>query len=162
MHHAEHTLSLSRTLAHMPPCSRRMAEMIFCGTPKRANTVQEKVRSTESYALLRSIKHTKNGIRFVPASTCSRQVPNIIPMVKRFGRKPLCYSGRIPTRSQYSLRWRARIVPVQQPFRSPTSGWRVAALLLSWAALLAVCSRATFQGVQRRSGRASMTWRSGE
>ena len=27
--------------------------------------------------------------------------------VERFGRKPLCSSGRIPTRSQYSLRWRA-------------------------------------------------------
>ena len=39
-----------------------MTEIIFCGTPKRAGTVQKRVRSTESYALVRSIKHTNSFI----------------------------------------------------------------------------------------------------
>ena len=34
-----------------------MAEIMFCGTPKRASTLQRKVQSTESYALVRSIKY---------------------------------------------------------------------------------------------------------
>ena len=34
-----------------------MTEIMFCGTPKRASTVQRKVRLTESYALVKSIKH---------------------------------------------------------------------------------------------------------
>ena len=83
-----------------------MTEIIFCGTPKRARTVQRGVRSTESYALVRSIKHTYSGIRFFRASSCNRRITNIISVVGRFGRKPLCSSGRIPTRSQYSLRRR--------------------------------------------------------
>ena len=87
-----------------------MAEIIFCGTPKRASTVQRRVRSTESYALVRSMKHTYSGIRFFRASSCNRRITNIISVVERFGRKPLCSSGRIPTRSQYSLRRRAMII----------------------------------------------------
>ena len=86
-----------------------MTEIIFCGPPKRASTVQRRVRSTESYALVRSIKHTYSGICFFRASSCNRRITNIISVVERFGRKPFCSSGRIPTRSQYSLRRRAMI-----------------------------------------------------
>ena len=49
------------------------------------------------------------GIRFFRANSYNRQTTNIILVVERFGRKPLCSSGRIPTRSQYSLRRRAMI-----------------------------------------------------
>ena len=86
-----------------------MTKIIFRGTPKRANTVQRRVQSTESYALVRSIKHTHSGILFFRASSSNRRITNIISVVQRFGRKPLCSSGRIPTRSQYSLRRRAMI-----------------------------------------------------
>ena len=41
-----------------------MTEIILCGTLKRASTVQRRVRSTESYALVNSIKHTWSGNRF--------------------------------------------------------------------------------------------------
>ena len=58
------------------------------------------VRSTESYALVRSMKHTYNGIRFFRANSCSRRTTNIMSVVERFGRKPLCSSGRTPKRSQ--------------------------------------------------------------
>ena len=78
-----------------------MTEIIFCGTPKRASTLRRRVRSTELNALVRSIKHTYNGIRFFLANFCSRRI-TIISVVKRFGRTPLCSSGKIPTRSQYS------------------------------------------------------------
>ena len=84
-----------------------LTENVFCGTPKRASTVQTRVRSTESYAFVRSIKHTYNGIWFFRANSCSRRITNIISMVERFGRKQLCSYGRIPTRLQYSLRRRA-------------------------------------------------------
>ena len=86
-----------------------MTEIILCGTSKWASIVQRRVRSTESYALVRSIKHTYNEISFFRFNYCSsRQITNIISVVERFGRKPLCSSGRIPTRSQYSLKWWAR------------------------------------------------------
>ena len=68
-----------------------MTEIIFCGTPKRASTVQRRVRSTEFYALVRSIKHIYSGIRFFRASFCNRRVTNIISVVERFGRKPLMF-----------------------------------------------------------------------
>ena len=86
-----------------------MTETIFCGTPKRASTVQRRVWSTESYALVRLIKNAYNGICLFRPNSCSRRITNIISVVERFGRKPLCFSGRIPTRSQYSLRRRAII-----------------------------------------------------
>ena len=41
---------------------------------------------------------------FFRASSCSRQITNIISVVERFGRKLLYSSGRIPTRSPYSLK----------------------------------------------------------
>ena len=47
---------------------------------------------------------------------------------------------------------------VRQPFRSPTSGRRLSAPV-SWAELVAACSRATGQDLRRCLGRASMTWR---
>ena len=73
-----------------------MTEIIFCGTPKWASTDQRRVRSRESYALVRSIMHTYNGICFFRANSCSRRITNITSVVERFGRKPLCSSGRIP------------------------------------------------------------------
>ena len=42
-----------------------MTEIIFCGMPKRASTVQRRVRSTESYALVSSIKRTAHTTEFV-------------------------------------------------------------------------------------------------
>ena len=48
-----------------------MTEIIFCGTPKRARTVQRRVRSTESYALVRLMKHTYDGICFFRANSRS-------------------------------------------------------------------------------------------
>ena len=65
-----------------------------------------RVRSMESYAL---VKHSYNGICFFRANSCSRRITNIMSVVERFGRKPLSSSGRIPTRPQYSLGWRATI-----------------------------------------------------
>ena len=35
-----------------------MTEIIFCGTPKPASTVQRRVRSTKAYALVRSIEQS--------------------------------------------------------------------------------------------------------
>ena len=77
-----------------------MTEIIRCGTPKRASTVHRSVRSTESYALVGSMKHTYNGIRFFRASYCSRRITNIMSVVERFGLKSLWSSGRTPKRSQ--------------------------------------------------------------
>ena len=76
---------------------------------KTGETVQRRVRSTESYALVRSIKHRYSGHRFFRANSCSRRITKIISMVERFGRKLLCSFGRIPTCSQHSLRPRAMI-----------------------------------------------------
>ena len=45
-----------------------MTEIIFCGTPKRASTLQRRVRSTESYALVRSIKHVLHRTDFVSSA----------------------------------------------------------------------------------------------
>ena len=53
-----------------------MTKIIICGTPKRATTVQRRVRSTESYALVRSVKHTSSGIHFFRASSCNRRITN--------------------------------------------------------------------------------------
>ena len=40
-----------------------MTEIIFCGTPKRASTVQRRVRSTESYASVRSVQLISSCVR---------------------------------------------------------------------------------------------------
>ena len=64
----------------------------------------------ESRALvIRLIKHTYIGMRFFLVTSCSRRITNIISVVERFGRKPLCSSGRVSMRSQYSLKRRAMI-----------------------------------------------------
>ena len=103
-----------RTRAHpvVDPCacSHAMVELknrrdhLLWNAKTGEYSPQRRVRSTESYALVRSIKHTYNGIRFFRANSCSRRTKNIISVVKRFGRRPLCSSGRISTHSQYSLR----------------------------------------------------------
>ena len=93
------------------PCSHAivdlMTKIILCGTPKQTRTVQRMVRSTESYALIRPIKCRCKRICFFHANSCSRRI--MITSVERFGRKLLCSFGRIPTRSQYSLRRRAMV-----------------------------------------------------
>ena len=43
-----------------------MTVIIFCGTPKRVSTVERRVRSTESYALVRSIKAYIQRNSFLP------------------------------------------------------------------------------------------------
>ena len=86
-----------------------MTEIIFCGTPKRASTVQRRARSMESYALVRSIKHTYNGICFYRANFYVQRITNIMSVVERFGWKLLCSSVRVSMHSQYSLRRRAMI-----------------------------------------------------
>ena len=63
--HPEHTLSSSRTHARMPSWNWRMTEVVFCGTPKRTSTDQRRVRSTESYLLVRSIKACIHKAEFV-------------------------------------------------------------------------------------------------
>ena len=40
-----------------------MTEIMFYGTLKRMSTVQRRVRSTEAYALVRSIKYMYSGIK---------------------------------------------------------------------------------------------------
>ena len=71
-----------------------MAEIIFCGTPKQASTVQKRVRSMESYALVRSIKHTGiySGIRFFRANSCSRRITNAVEEARRLV-TPALYVG---------------------------------------------------------------------
>ena len=76
-----------------------MTETILCGTPKRASTVQRRVRSRESYDLVRSIKRTYNEICFFRANSCSPRITNIVSVVERFVRKPLCCSVRNSTMS---------------------------------------------------------------
>ena len=75
-----------------------VCEIILCCTPKRASTVQRRVWST-----VRLTKDTYSGICFFCANSCSRRITNIISVVERLGRKPLCSSGRIFTRSQYYI-----------------------------------------------------------
>ena len=59
-----------------------MTKIILCGPPKRASTAQRRVRSTESYALVRSMKHTYSGIYFFHTSSCNRRTTNIISVVE--------------------------------------------------------------------------------
>ena len=60
--------------------------------------------------MVRSIKHAYKRVRFFRANTCRCQITCIISVVKRLGLNPLCFYGRIPTRSLYWLRRRAMIV----------------------------------------------------
>ena len=119
-----------------------MTEIMFCGTPKRGSTVQRRVRSTESYALRRSIKHIYSGIRFFRANSCNRRIVSIITVVERFGRKPLCSSGRIPTLSQYSLRGRAiifsSILPACATSEMPLLVAHSVRFFFSWSTMMMV------------------------
>ena len=49
-----------------------MTANILGGTPRRARTSHRRVRSTESYALVTSIKYNYKGVSFFHASSCSR------------------------------------------------------------------------------------------
>ena len=54
---------------------------------------QSSVRSTESYAFCRSMKHRNSGARAFLPNSCSLQTANIISLVERCGRNPHCSSG---------------------------------------------------------------------
>ena len=113
----------------------------------------------------KSIKQTYNEVHLFRARSCSRRITNIILVVKRFGRKPFCSSGRIPTRSQYSLRRRAMIfssiLPActisEIPFSLPHS---VRSFLL-WSTMMMAyfycCGNPTPSKYKRRYGAVSST-----
>ena len=101
---SEHFPSSNRTHACMPSWNWRMTASILGGTPKRARTSHKRVRSTESYVLVRSIKHKYTGVSFFRASSCSRRTTNIMSTVERWGLNPHCSSGRMFSDSQQSLR----------------------------------------------------------
>ena len=127
-----------------------MTEIIFYCTPKRANTVQ---RGGSIYGVVRFGEVDKPYIKrnsFPPRQLhCNRRITNIILVVARFGRKPLCPSGRIPTRSQYSLRRRAMIftsilpacatseMPLQMPHSVRSSFLWIAMMMASFHCYLA-------------------------
>ena len=101
---SEHSSSSNRTRACMPSCNWRVTTSILGGTPKRARTSHRRIRSTDSYALVRSIKHMYKEVLFFRASFCSRRTTNIMSTVERGGLNPHCSSGRMFSRSQQSLR----------------------------------------------------------
>ena len=70
---SEHSPSPNLTHASMPSCNWRMTASILGGTPKRARTAHRRIRSTESYALVRSIKHKYKGVSFFRPSSCRRR-----------------------------------------------------------------------------------------
>ncbi|CAB1105118.1 unnamed protein product [Ectocarpus sp. CCAP 1310/34] len=98
--HSEYCPSSIRTCALMPSWKWRMTASIFGGTPKRRSTSHSRSRPTESYALVRSTKHANTAVLFFLASSWSRWMANSMSSVDRCGRKPLCSSGRMPSRSQ--------------------------------------------------------------
>ena len=72
---------------------------------------EERVRSTESYALVKVDEAYIQPNLYFRANFCSRRITNnVILVVERFDREPLRSSGRILTRSQYSLRRQAIIL----------------------------------------------------
>ena len=79
-------------------------------TRQNKRTVQGKVgQRSHTLWYVWWTKHTLNGVLFFRANSCRRRITNIISLVERFSRKPLCFSCRIPMRSQYSLKWRAMV-----------------------------------------------------
>ena len=85
---------------------------------------------------------------------CHKEVLSLQPMIppKRFDISPPDW--RVLRRSrcvQIFVLTQRRLRPIRQPFRSPTSGWRLPAPA-SWVELLVICSQATGQGLRRCSG----------
>ena len=105
---SEHSPSSSRTHACIPSWNWRMTASILGGTPKRARTSHKRLRSTESYALVRSIKHMYKGVSSFRASSCSRRTANIMSSVERWGLNQHCSSGKMFSRSQRPQPSRAR------------------------------------------------------
>ena len=101
---SEHSPSSDRTHACKMSRNWRMTASIFGGTPTWARTSHRRVRSTESYALVRSIKHKYKGVSFFRAGYCSRRTTNIMSTVERCRLHSHCSSGRMFSRSQQSLR----------------------------------------------------------
>ena len=96
---SEHFASSNRTHAFIPSWNWQMTASVLGGTPKQART-RKRVRSTESYALARSIKHKQKGVSFFRASSCRRHTTNIMPTVERWGLNPHGSSGKMLSRSQ--------------------------------------------------------------
>ena len=91
--HSEHRPSSLRTHALIPSWNWRITSIICGGVPKRASTCQSSVRSTESYAFCRSMKHRNSGARAFLPNSCGLRTANIISVVERCGRNPHCSSG---------------------------------------------------------------------
>ena len=95
---SEHFRSSNRMHAYMPSWNRRMTARILGGTPKRARTSHRRVRSTKSFALVRSIKHKYKRVSFFRSSSCSRRSSSCYEHhVNRraLGPKPTCSSGKM-------------------------------------------------------------------
>ena len=66
--------------------------IFYGGTPKRASTRQRSVRSTESQAFCRWMKHSNSGVRAFLPNSCSQPTATIISAIERCGRNPHCSS----------------------------------------------------------------------
>ena len=88
---SERSPSSNRTHACMPLWNWRITASILGGMPKRARTSHIRVRSTESYALVRSIKHKYKGVSFFCANSCSHRTTNILPIVEGWGFGPTLF-----------------------------------------------------------------------
>ena len=73
---------------------------MYGGTPERPSTCRRSVRSTESYAFCRSMKHMNSDTRAFLLNSCSLRTVNIIPVVERCGRNLHCSSDTISFASQ--------------------------------------------------------------
>ena len=114
-------ITLTEPLCHIEPLrasavivlhagSHPITSIICGGTPKRASTCQRSVRSTESYAFCRSMKHRNSCTRAFFLNSCSIQTANIIPIVERCGRNPYFSSGSRFLASQSTLSLMATIL----------------------------------------------------
>lgn len=97
----------------------RKTERMPGGTPERRRTTYGRVRSTQSHAVMGSIKRLYRDISchcFI--SCCRRTTKNIMLMVDRRGRKPNCFSGSIISASKGALCLRAMILRRTYPARA--------------------------------------------
>ena len=93
--HSEHRSSSPRTHALIPSWNWRITSIICGGLPKRASICQRSVRSTESYAFCRSMKHRNSDTRAFLPNSCSFWTANIISVVERCGRRSCLASDAV-------------------------------------------------------------------
>ena len=84
----ERSPSSNRTHACIPSWNWRMTASILDGTPKRARTSHKRVRSTESYALVRSINRKYKGVSFFRASSYCRRTTTVMSTAERWSLNP--------------------------------------------------------------------------